>query len=68
MAEFPAAGTYPDGSWDQMDMLAKSTALRPSAQGELVDFKGKVAVVTGAGNGYANVLASSRNLSFFTAD
>lgn len=41
-----------EGPWDAMDLLHQSQLLPPNPQGEVVDFSGKVAIVTGAGNGY----------------
>ena len=52
IGDFSAQDVNPDGPWDAMELLQRSQLLPPSAQGEKVAFKGKVAVVTGAGNGY----------------
>ena len=55
IADFSVTESDPNGPWDAMEMLAKSELLPSSTQGEKADFQGKVAVVTGAGNGYENV-------------
>jgi multifunctional beta-oxidation protein len=42
---------YPSGPADFMGLLEKSMKLGPSDKGETLDFKGRVALVTGGGAG-----------------
>jgi multifunctional beta-oxidation protein len=42
---------YPSGPADFMSLLQGSMDLKPSDKGETLDFKGKVALVTGGGAG-----------------
>lgn len=42
---------YPSGPADFMSLLEKSMKLGPSDKGETLDFKGRVALVTGGGAG-----------------
>ncbi|KIW82300.1 hypothetical protein Z517_05327 [Fonsecaea pedrosoi CBS 271.37] len=61
VGDFANSDTHPDGPWDAMELLEKSKHLPANSPGENMDFKAKVAVVTGAGNGlgqqYALLLA-----------
>lgn len=41
----------PDGPWDAMELLRQSQLLPANTLGETLDFRGRVAIVTGAGNG-----------------
>jgi multifunctional beta-oxidation protein len=45
---------YPTGPADFMGLLEKSLDLPPSEKGETLDFKGRVALVTGGGAGYVD--------------
>lgn len=42
---------HPDGPADFMGLLERSMKMGPNEQGETLDFKGKVALVTGGGAG-----------------
>lgn len=46
---------YPSGPNDFMSLLEESMKKGPNEKGEKLDFTGKVALITGAGNGYVQL-------------
>ncbi|PVH86040.1 NAD(P)-binding protein [Cadophora sp. DSE1049] len=51
VGDFSKGAEYPTGVADFMGLLEKSMKMKPNDKGETLDFKGKVALVTGGGAG-----------------
>lgn len=51
VGDFSKGAEYPTGVADFMGLLEKSMKMSPNDKGETLDFKGKVALVTGGGAG-----------------
>jgi multifunctional beta-oxidation protein len=51
IGDFSDQDPNPDGPWDAMELLRQSQLLPENPSGEEPDFGGRVAIVTGAGNG-----------------
>lgn len=60
VGDFASSESDPDGPWDAMEMLERSYKLPANTHKERAAFNGKVAVVTGAGNGCVKLCLFSR--------